>query len=268
MIKKCILLLLSLLLLTGCAPAESIPTEAPRQPETVAVPPAETLPPTSPPETAAPTEAPTLPPHSELYIDGLAAEDVILYFNEVCLDAEFVNAGNPSYLQKWISPISYFVSGIPTEDDLETLKRFTRWLNELDGFPGIVETGDVASANLRIYFCDEQELLDLMGDQFYGTDGAVTFWYADDIIYDAVICIRTDLDQQLRNSVILEEVYNGLGPVQDTDLRPDSLIYSGFSQPQELTEIDELILKLLYHPELKCGMDAAACEAVIRELYY
>jgi hypothetical protein len=30
--------------------------------------------------------------------------------------------------------------------------------------------------------------------------------------------------------VILEEVYNGLGPVQDTALRPDSLIYSDFSE--------------------------------------
>ena len=72
----------------------------------------------------------------------------------------------------------------------------------------------------------------------------------------------------MRNSVILEEIYNGLGPVQDTDLRPDSLIYSAYSTPQELTEIDELILKLLYHPDMVCGMNAQECEAVIRQLYY
>ena len=83
-----------------------------------------------------------------------------------------------------------------------------------------------------------------------------------------MICIRTDIDQQVRNSVIMEEIYNGLGPVQDTSLRKDSIIYSGFSQPQWLTAVDELIVKLLYHPDIKCGMDAAACESVIRSVYY
>jgi hypothetical protein len=28
------------------------------------------------------------------------------------------------------------------------------------------------------------------------------------------------------------------------------------------------LTKLLYHPDMKCGMNAAECEAVIRNLYY
>ena len=96
----------------------------------------------------------------------------------------------------------------------------------------------------------------------------MTFWYIDDVIYKAIICYRSDIPQYTRNSVILEEIYNGLGPVQDTDLREDSIIFSGFSEPQSLTEIDRLILQLLYHPQMQCGMDAAQCEAVIRQLYY
>ena len=32
--------------------------------------------------------------------------------------------------------------------------------------------------------------------------------------------------------------------------------------------MDKLILSLLYHPELRSGMDAAACEAAIRTVYY
>ena len=44
---------------------------------------------------------PTMPLHSEFYIDDLSVEDVIAYFNEVCLDAEFVNEGNPNVVQKW-----------------------------------------------------------------------------------------------------------------------------------------------------------------------
>ena len=106
-----------------------------------------------------------------------------------------------------------------------------------------------------------------MGDSFVGTDGAVTFWYENDVIYNAIICYRSDIDQYTRNSVILEEIYNGLGPIQDSLLRADSIIYSGFSQPQQLTDMDWLILRLLYHPQMRCGTDGAQCEAVIRQLY-
>ena len=68
--------------------------------------------------------------------------------------------------------------------------------------------------------------------------------------------------------MILEEIYNGLGPIQDTSMRSDSIIYSEFSQPQNLTDIDELLLKLLYHPDILPGMNAQQCEQVIRALYY
>lgn len=208
------------------------------------------------------------PIHSELFIPGVSADDVILYFQEVCLDAEFVNSGDASRVQKWTSPIYYTLHGDPTAEDLAVLESFSQWLNAMPGFPGIHEAEDPALANLHIHFCSEAELLSLMGDQYIGNDGAVTFWYQDDAIYDAIICCRTDLDQSLRNSVILEELYNCLGPVQDTSLREDSIIFAGFSSPQELTPVDQLLLRLLYHPQILCGMDAAECEAVIRSLYY
>ena len=262
--NRLILFLLFCIFLTGCAEAapETAPATEPPLPETTA---AAAL----PPETAAPTEpVETQPEHSEFYIPGLSVDDVILYFNEVCLDAEFVNSGDASVVQKWVMPIRFLVLGSPTEEDLTILSDFSAWLNTIEGFPGISETQEPADANLRIHFCDQDELLLIMGDQFTGMDGAVTFWYENDEIYDATICYRTDLDQKLRNSVILEEIYNGLGPIQDTNLRPDSIIYFDFTQPQELTEIDELILRLLYHPDIRCGMTAAECEAVIRNLYY
>ena len=225
--------------------------------------------PTEAATTAVTTEATEPAPlHSPLYIEGLEVEDVIRYFNEVCLDAEFVNSGNASLVQKWSVPIRYSIEGTPTDEDMAVLNDFADWLNSIEGFSGISLAADPAQANLRIHFCTQQELLQLMGDNYGGMDGAVTFWYNNNHIYDAIICYRTDLEQTVRNSVILEEIYNGLGPIQDTQLRSDSIIYSGYSEPQQLTAIDELILRLLYHPQIRCGMDAQACEAAIRALYY
>ena len=217
-----------------------------------------------------PTESiPTEHEPISLYIPGEPVEDVIQYFNEVCLDAEYVHSGDPSKLQKWMQPIRYILLGEPTEEDRSTLHDFTQWLNTINGFPGISETALPEEANLRIHFCSHEDMLTIMGSDYAGLDGAVTFWYdSNNVIYDAVICCRTDLEQTLRNSVILEEIYNGLGPIQDTQLRTDSIIFAGFSQPQQLTEIDQLLLQLLYDPAIQCGMNAETCESVIRQVYY
>ena len=274
-----------LILLSGCKgsgqqgnqvspselPAASAPPTEISIPETTCPAPVETtVPETEPTEspTLPPTEPPTEAPQSEpLCIPGVSVEDVILYFNEICLDAEFVNSGDPSVLQKWEIPLRYELRGTYTQEDLDTLSDFCQWLNTVEGFPGIQESDSIHETNLVINFSSYEEMIGLMGDQFSGCDGAVTFWYTNNAIDYAIICCRSDVPQTLRNSVILEEIYNGLGPIQDTSLREDSIIYSGYSEPQQLTEMDKLILKLLYHPDMKCGMTVAECEAVIQELY-
>ena len=275
--KKPLLCLLFALFLAGCATVTPPPettqpvTEVTTEPTTepTAEPTTEpTTEPTAEPTTEPATEA-TLPEHSSLYIPDLSVEDVILYFNEVCLDAEFNDGGDPKVIQKWGSPIGYLIQGDATEADLEVLEGFVAWLNEMEGFPGLYPVEELFLADLQIHFCSYHDMLDIMGDQFEGCDGCVTFWYGgNNEIYDATICYVNTIDQYIRNSVILEEIYNGLGPVQDTWLREDSLIYAGYSEPQALTEIDELILKLLYHPDMKPGMTRGEAETVIRKLYY
>ena len=265
-----ILLAVSLLLtsvFSGCTmrtetPASTpAPTAAPT-PEPTAVP--------TPEPTAVPTATPA-PAHSDLYIEGLSVEDVILYFNEVVLDSEFVTSGDPSYVQKWADPISFMLHGTYTQTDYEVLTELVTQLNGIEGFPGMYECWEESQARLNIYFCTQQELNDRMSNMTQDTslDGAVTFWYDEgDRIYSEIICIRTDLDQTLRNSVILEEIYNGLGPVQDTTLREDSIIYQYSSTALSLTDTDILLLKLLYHPSMLCGMNPGEAHSVIRELYY
>lgn len=263
--------LLTVMTLVGCAPKNTSATEPDsiQEAELTAITAETTLPDILEETTvsAFPEEETAEPPAAGLALEGVDAETVITYFAEVCLNAEFVNSGDPSFLQKWAEPIYYTVYGTPTQEDLDTLHGFADWLNTVEGFPGIYETEDPVLENLSIHFCTQEEMVQLMGDQFYGNDGAVTFWYRNDEIYRAVICCRSDIDQYTRNSVILEEIYNGLGPIQDTVLRTDSIIWAEYSEPQQLTAVDELILKLLYHPRMKCGMNAEECADVIRVLY-
>ena len=78
---------------------------------------------------------PELPKHSPFYIPDIPVEDVILYFNEVTLDSEIINGGDPSLVQKWVSPVYYTLDGEYTDGDIAVLQSFTAWLNTVEGFP-------------------------------------------------------------------------------------------------------------------------------------
>ena len=261
--KRIVSLLLAVML-TFCGCARSLPekdTEPAAPPETA---------PSVTTEPAVTTQPPaeTAPLHSELYLEGLSVDALILYFEEVCLDAEIVNAGDPAKLQKWAEPILYQIHGEPTSEDLDQISRFAQWLSAVEGFPGIREAAPEEAPNLTVHFCGPDRMAELLGDWTRGCDGGVTFWYEENKIWSATVCVRTDIPQTVRSSVILEELYNGLGPVQDTELRTDSIIWSGYSEPQWMTDEDMLILRLLYHPTLEPGMDRESCAEAIRALYY
>ena len=214
---------------------------------------------TTAPETEIPTQAP------------LPIEDVINYFCEVVLKTEYSDeVGDATLVQKWTDEIHYRIYGEATQEDKRVLNGFFQQLNEIEGFPGIVPAGENDLTDLALYFYDYAIFNQSFGEflNYEAADGAVQYWYYTDtnVIYDARIGYRTDIDQYTRNSVLLEEIFNGLG-ITDTALREDSIAYQGFGQPQELSEIDWLILKLLYHPKMKAGMNREACVNVIREIY-
>lgn len=250
-------------------PAISETTQAvtePEAPETTEAVTEPTVPPT--------TEAETLPAadHSELYIEGYTAEQIADFFCEVVLDTEYATGeGNFTLVQKWDAPIRYSIYGDPTDEDLAVLTGLFDGLNAIEGFPGIQSAEEWGYPALCIYFQAREDFNASFGSSigYEDADGATEYWYFNDsnLIYEGWVAYRTDIDQLTRNSVLLEEIVNVLG-LGDTVLRQDSIVYQGYSQPQELSQVDWLILKLLYHPRMERGMDASACRAVIAELYY
>lgn len=262
--KRIFLLFLLTMVLAGCGKGQTaapIHTTAPTIPTTE--------PTTLPTEPTQEETEPTKPEHSPFYIEGLSALDVITYFNEVCLATEYATgSGDPSLVQKWDEPIYYTVHGDATPEDLTVIEEFFTWLNTVEGFPGARQATDAHSANLNIHFTDEAGMAEQLGDSYVDMDGAVLYWYTDNCIYSEDICILTRLEQPVRNSVILEELYNGTGLCQDTVMREDSIIYQYSSTNQVLSPIDKILLQLAYNPAIRPGMNAVECAAVIQHLYY
>ena len=269
--KRSFALLLALaLFLSACAKPEreTVPTI---QTETVCM--TEPIPQTTiPPETVCVTTAPAQPLHSDLYHPDYTLQQIQEYFEEVVLNVEFSDGtGDSTLVQKWTEPIAYRMYGKPTEEDRRVLNNFLAQLNQIPGFPGFYTAEAEGLETLRIHFLEPNLFRDSFSAVVNGEDayGAMEFWYYTDTneIHSARIGYRTDLDQMTRNSILLEEIVNMLG-ISDTLLRDDSITYQYSNENLALSDVDWILLKLLYHPEMQCGLDAQNCDDVIAELYY
>lgn len=210
--------------------------------------------------------------HSQLYHPDYSQEQIQEYFAEVVLDMEYSDGtGDITRVQKWLAPIGYRIYGMPTEEDFAVLNALFEQLNQIPGFPGFYAAETEGVENLQISFLHPGDFHDSFSDTVNGEDawGATQFWYYTDSneIHTARIGCRADIDQSIRDSIIVEEIINTLG-ITDTVLRTDSVVYQYSDENTTLSPVDWVILNLLYDPAIHCGMDGDACAAVIRGLYY
>jgi len=219
--------------------------------------------------TVEPTEE-VKPVHSPLYIEGVSTQQIIEYFAEAVLSSEYSEGGNSNLVQKWTTPVYYKVEGNYTKEDSAVLGEIVSALNAIDGFPGMKQTD--SGENYTIKFVNADEFETQAGDYVNHeiADGSATWWYddAENCITNVLVFVRNDIEQENRTSVIQEEIINSLGLGNDSMLREDSIIYQGVSFPQQPSDIDMLLIKLLYSAEISCGMNYDECASVIEKLYY
>lgn len=210
--------------------------------------------------------------HSDIYNENYTVDEVLKYFEEVVLTAEYSESEQSRRVQKWLLPIYYSVEGDLTEKDNEVLTDFAETLNSVTGFPGFYPVTGGEKACLEIKFYDGNDLMTEMGEVVNGerSDGIVQYWYLLDnsIIYAAKIGYDNGVSQRVRSSVIVEEIMNAIGFSNDTVLRQDSVIYEKYTENYALSEMDLILLKLLYHPLIKPDMTKDKCFEIIKKLYY
>lgn len=206
--------------------------------------------------------------HSSIYSENYTVEEVIEAFDEVVLASEYSSGdGDVSLVQKWIGPIYCQINGY-RDSDLIILEDLFQKLNEVDGFPGIYKADE--SSQVTIDFYNESDFYTHMGHiASSSADGAVQYWYDTDLnfIYEGCIGYRTDMDEDVRESVLVEEVINMLG-ITDTETREDSITYQYSSSNAKLSEMDWIIVKLLYNENIQPSMNAEECHEIIKKLYY
>ena len=195
------------------------------------------------------------------------------YLREVLLNKEF-GAGSGSIV-RWIeSPDVVLVEG--SETSRAVLNRVTKQLNDaLEGTPTKLESVIESKKDRRI------EVFMVPGSRFRAIgrtrgfkvhgkqDGYVwVFWDTrKKFIQRATVMVAVDrIDGDLLEHVLLEELTQSLGPLGDTTILPESVMFqrgSNHGRAPKLSDWDCRMLKLLYG-HLKPGDE----ESEVREAYH
>ena len=216
-------------------------------------------------------------------------------FTQIAFSREFSDVGNAlvrqqsdSMLHRWEVPVrisTVFGAQVPDmqrSDDKAMVQRFANRLGRVTGHPiSYVERG----ANFNVLVLTEEErrvsgptlrrfipgirqqeidVIQKLNRASYcvvvaadpGDDGKLT---------RAVAIIRAELPPLLRLSCVHEEIAQGLGLANDSEeARPS--IFNDDDEFGRLTTLDELMLKMLYDPRLKPGMEASSAKPIVAQL--
>lgn len=184
---------------------------------------------------------------------GYTAEQIINYFCDVALGAEYGDASEN--VIKWVEPFTYYIEGESTDADLAQINALIEAINRVPGFPGMSEAGSAESADLTIHFVDADGIIAATGNSY---NGYVNIWWSDYCIENGDIYYRTDITQELRNAVIVEELCQSLGLLTDTYDHPESIFYQYHTDTAWPTTLDWAVIQLLYRSEITPGMDEEA----------
>ncbi|MTI64131.1 DUF2927 domain-containing protein [Methylophaga sp.] len=189
-------------------------------------------------------------------------------FIEITLDRE--HGGHHGKLSKWLSPIRYLIDD-RTADEALHQRMVSQHLHHLSAITGldIKPSTHPQKTNLRIIFGSEKDL-----DQALLQDlGLNNKQFRQQIIHDSVCVARVMASPQGEikaasvlipvdrarahgklMSCVVEELTQVLGLVNDSS-RVYPSIFNDRSFNDFLSGLDYVLLKLLYEPAIKAGMD-------------
>lgn len=182
----------------------------------------------------------------------------------VAFNSEYGSGHN---LVRWERPIRIYVGGIPTSQDRRTIDDFILELAcHVPMMPNVTVVSRESEANITIWFGPLKQLRDHVTDYHEGNWGAFHYWYSSYRITRAEIGIASDVtSQKERNHLIMEELIGVFGLGNDQDDYSDSIVYQPWTTTQELSDVDWLMMNMLYHPDVTPGMSWSQFERVTRQ---
>lgn len=175
---------------------------------------------------------------------------------ELCSTCAFAaEYGGEHSLMRWDGPIRIYLDGQPSAADRQTLADFILQLcYRVPTMPNVTIVDAPAAANVTIWYGPLNAMGQHVTNYQAGNWGYFTYWYSRGRIVQAEIGIATDVTTQRdRNHLLQEELVGALGLTNDHDVFSDSILYQPWTTTQQLSEVDWLMLNMLYHPDVTPG---------------
>lgn len=192
------------------------------------------------------------------------SQEEVSYFVDVALGAEF--GGATRRIRKWQSDIRIKVAGTPTAEDERTQEQLTSELQTLA--VGLSFSFVEDDANVELFIVPASEFNTYEPNYVPGNLGFFwVFWSGSSWIYRARILITTEgVTQQERSHLMREELTQSLGLMNDSNRYPESIFYQGWTDVVQFTELDKVLIQMLYDPEVRPGMTEEQAIAVQENL--
>ena len=187
--------------------------------------------------------------------DAKSAQQAALsLLEQVAYSAEY--GSSRTGLIRWETPLRIYVGGKPTKADLATLNTFMiQMASRVPNMPNMTRVATASEANVTIYFVPLKQMKNYVTNYTEGNWGYVYYWYTNWKITKMEVAIATDVtDQKARNHLIMEELVNGMGLGNDHYAYSDSITYQNWTTVQQLSEVDWLMLNMIYHEDAYTGM--------------
>lgn len=174
------------------------------------------------------------------------------------------------HLTRWEDSIRLYVGGHPTRADLEELDDFLLELAlRVPLLPNITRTNREAEADITIYYVPLSSVGSYVRNYVEGNWGYFNFFHNGAYQrYKGLIAIATDVtNQRQRNHIMREELVGVLALGNDHELYEDSIVYQPWTEVQDLSEVDWLMLNMIYSPYVSCGMTYEQAYAALYSVY-
>ncbi|MGK7393641.1 MAG: DUF2927 domain-containing protein [Candidatus Cyclobacteriaceae bacterium M3_2C_046] len=200
-------------------------------------------------------------------------EKIIAYFQEIALGFEIGDASRIT--RKWQQEMRILVYGEKDPDLMSELDLIISEINQLatDGFKISLAT-DSTDFNYFLFLGpapEFQQYVPVVASSLEHNWGLFyIYWDASQQINRGSMYIDLEraTDPDIRKHLLREELTQSLGLGNDSPRYSDSIFQENWTRTTSYTDLDQQVIKLLYHPDMTTGLNAFQVEKVLREILY
>ena len=207
-------------------------------------------------------------------IDELTAEQQVAvdYFKDIALGFEFGNASDVT--RKWNTDVIIYVEGEENEVLLSELDVILNDLDELipDSEIELRLTENESESNFFVFLGPGSDYADInpSAANFVASNFGLFFVRFNSLNYITSASMYVDTERPAvlnQRHLLREELTQALGMAQDSPRFQDSIFQINYSgTATEYNRYDEAIIRMLYHPEMRTGLNEVGVDPILREI--